>query len=253
MIDGHCHLDKRLGTSFNAVQTLYGEAMRVGVKGIILLNLPEEGFFNEKVIEEAKHFDGFFRVFPLLNPKESGVLENINRLKNLGASGVKLHPRIHGYRIDCEECAALVCRAGELGLPVMMDGFPDGKNIAIGNLPESFARLAEKVPSARIAIGHAGGHRLLDALMVAKYFKNLYLDLSYTLLYYRNASISSDIAYAIKSIRGERIFWGSDYPDRPYSETVSLSLAEFKKMNLAKAHLLPVMENNARQFLGESV
>jgi predicted TIM-barrel fold metal-dependent hydrolase len=235
------------------MQSLYNDAITSGVKGIVLLNLPEVGFSNEKVIEEAKHFDGFFRVFPLLNPKIRGVLENINRLKNLGASGLKLHPRIHDYHIDCAECVALVCRAGELGIPVMIDGFPDGKNIAIGNLPESFARLAENASSSRIAIGHAGGHRLLDALMVAKYFKNLYLDLSYTLLYYRNSSISGDIAYAIKSIHGERIFWGSDYPDRPYGETVSLSLAEFKKMNLTEAHLLPVMENNARQFLRESV
>lgn len=253
MIDGHCHLDKKLGTSSGAMQSLYSDATRTDVTGIILINLPEEGFFNEKVIEEAKRFDGFFRVFPLLNPKESGILENINSLKNSGASGVKLHPRIHGYRIDCEECVALVCRAGELELPVMIDGFPDGKNIALGNLPESFARLAEKAPSTRIAIGHAGGHRLLDALMVAKYFKNLYLDLSYTLLYYRSASISGNIAYAIENMRGERIFWGSDYPDRTYAETVSLSLAEFRKMNLTETHLLPVLENNAIHFLGESV
>ena len=136
-------------------------------------------------------------------------------------------------------------------LPVIADCFPDGKNLYLGNTPNAFARLAEKLPDLKIAIGHAGGHKVLDALMVAKYYKNVYLDLSYTLLYYRDSSVLNDIAYAIKSIRAERIFWGTDYPERPYEETVKLSMQEFKKMGLPDAYLNAVLESNAERFLEE--
>lgn len=253
MIDGHCHLDKKIGVIHEAMENLYHAASAADVTGVILLNLPEEGFDNLQVIEEAKYYNGFFRVFPSLNPMHDNVFERLLDLKASGAAGLKLHPRLHGYRVDCEECITLVSRAGILGIPVMIDGFPDGMNLSLGNLPETFARLAEKTPHTRIAIGHAGGHRIMDALMAAKYFKNLYMDLSYTLLYYRNSNLTKDIAYTVASIKAERIFWGSDYPDRPYSETISLSLAEIGKMDLMEEFLLPLLENNVKHFLGENI
>jgi len=253
LFDGHSHLDKRLGSVTEAMHALHRDASGAGVKGMVLLNLPEEGYKNEEVLERAKGYDGFFRVFPSLNPGHKKVFEDLHRLRVSGASGLKLHPRLHNYQVDSAESASLVTLAGRLRMPVIIDGFPDGKNIALGNLPDAFARLAEKATGTRIAIGHAGGHRLLDALMAAKYFKNLHLDLSYTLLYYRNASLTGDIAYAIESIRGERVFWGSDYPDRPYSETVNLSREMLEGMNLPGDCLKRVMEKNVRLFLGEDL
>jgi predicted TIM-barrel fold metal-dependent hydrolase len=251
VFDGHSHLDKRLGSASEALRALHRDASGAGVKGMILLNLPEEGYENEVVLERAKGYGGFFRVFPSLVPGRKGVSEDIHRLKALGAAGLKMHPRLHGYRVDSDESAALADLAGRLGMPIMIDGFPDGKNISLGNLPDAFARLAEKAPEARIAIGHAGGHRILDALMAAKYFKNLYLDLSYTLLYYRDASITCDIAYAIESIRGEKVFWGSDYPDRPYGETIELSRKTIGEWNLPEDYLKRFFEDNVLLFLGE--
>lgn len=235
-----------------AMSYLRQTASAWGVKKIILLNLPELAFDNNLVIEEAKKHNGFFCVFPSVNPGSSSSGAELERLRASGAWGLKLHPRLHDYHLDSKECVTLLGIADKLKMPVMVDCFPDGKSISLGNTPEIFAFLAEKLPDLRIAIGHSGGHRILDALMVAKSFKNIYLDLSFTLLYYRNSSVIRDIAYAIQNMNAERIFWGSDYPDRGYKETVDLSIKEFKAMNLPEKLLKPILENNAAIFLGES-
>lgn len=232
-----------------ALRRLYEEATSAGIKKIILLNMPELAFDNNQVLENTEKYRRFFFVFPSLNPCSDSACDELEQLKASGASGLKLHPRLHGYRIDSKECVTLLGIADKLKMPVMIDCFPDGKSIAFGNTPDAFASLAEKLPDLRIAIGHSGGHRILDALMVAKSFKNIYLDLSFTLLYYRNSSVIRDIAYAIQNMNAERIFWGSDYPDRGYNETVNLSIREFDRMNLTGETQKAVLEDNAERFL----
>lgn len=249
MIDGHCHLDRKAGNSAKALRHLYEESSLVGIKKIILINIPELAFDNNQVIEDAKIYNGFFHVFPSVNPFNRSAFDELKQLKVSDASGLKLHPRLHGYHINSDECVGLLAWAQELKMPVMIDCFPDGRNLSLGNTPDAFARIAEKLPELVIAIGHAGGHRILDALMVAKYFKNIYLDLSYTLLYYHNSDVVKDIAYVIESIKAERIFWGSDYPDRSYRETVELSLKEFDRMILAEDVRKSILETNAENFL----
>ena len=253
MIDGHCHLEKRIGGCAEAMQHLYNVATDAGVSTILLLNLPELGFENRVVLKHAKAYSGFFFIFPSMNPAGKMTSNHIEKLKALGASGLKLHPRLHNYRVDSQECVRLVRWACELDLPIMVDGFPDGRNLSLDNTPAAFARLAKEVPDARIAIGHAGGHRILDALMVAKFYKNIYLDLSYTLLYYRNSTVTKDIAYAINSIRSERVFWGSDYRDRSYRETLDLSQKEFDRMHLSDSYRKSILEVNVQHFLGKSL
>jgi len=250
LVDGHCHLDRRIGTCIEAMRQLHAEAKAAGIHEMVLLNLPELAFANEQVIKNAQQYEDFFHVFPSINPIDYWSEKKIKALKAAGAAGLKLHPRLHNYHVMDSACVSLLRVAGTLELPVMIDCFPDGKNLQLGNLPEAFARLAQTVPKTRIAIGHAGGHHILDALMVSKYCKNVFLDLSYTLLYYRNSTMVDNIIFTIRSIRADRTFWGSDYPDRPYTETVDMSMQEFKRMNISSETLDQIVTINARKFLG---
>ena len=251
MIDGHCHLDKRIGSCAEAMERLYFEACEAGMQSVILLNIPEIAFDNYEVLENTQKYANFFRFFPSFSPVDIKANAELEKLKDMGVSGLKLHPRIHGYYAGCAESIHLMKKAGELGLPVLVDCFPDGRNIALGNMPEAFAMIGEQAPETRIAIGHAGGHRILDALMVEKFYKNIYLDISFTLLYYRNSSVIQDIAYAIKSSHAKRIFWGTDYPDRPYKISVDLSRCELENMGVSEEERTALFYTNAKTFLGD--
>lgn len=250
MIDGHCHLSDAYSCCEEAMDALHAAARECGVNRITLLNIPELAYDNYEVLDKAKKFEGFFRIFPAVNPLDPIGESVIEKLKARGATGIKLHPRFHGYPIASENCISLVRIAGEVGLPVIIDCFPDAKNMSLNNFPVAFITLAEKAPATRIAICHSGGHYILDALMVAKYHRNIYLDISFTLLYYRQSSVIQDICYVIKSLRAERIFWGTDYPDRPYRNSVEFSMSEFARMDLSEEERQRVLNVNSNIFAG---
>ncbi len=49
-------------------------------------------------------------------------------------------------------------------------------------------------------------------------------------------------------MKSERIFYGSDYPDRSIHESVTQSIEYLKTMNLPDEDLLKVMGLNAQNF-----
>ena len=250
MFDGHCHLDKKIGDVDKAMNFLFGEAKKVGVHGMILLNVPEIDYDNDKVLDCARKFSKFFYIFPSINPLSENVFDQIKKFKKTGAAGIKMHPRMQSYALDSKNCVDLLKTAGHHDLPVLIDCFPAGDNIVMNNLPPVFGKLAREAKGTKIAIGHSGGHHILDALMISKFYKNVYLDLSYTLLYYRDSHILDDIFYVLKSSKYERIFWGTDYPDRSYSETVRMTMDEFNKMDIVEENKKMLLEKNALDFLG---
>lgn len=249
MIDGHCHLEGGAASAMDAMQSLYEAGLESQVQKVVLLNLPELAYPNADVLEHSDSFDGFFVVFPAVNPLLDTPLL-LEELKERGAKGIKLHPRMHGYNVTDVSCVEIVRICGDLGLPVVADCFPDGKNLALGNQPSAFARLAELAPKTRISMAHGGGHHILDAVMATKYYPNLFMDLSFTLLYYRGTRVMDDLAYAVRCARGEKIMWGSDYPDRPYGETVALSRGEMAAA-IAPEFMENVVSKNTCAFLGD--
>ena len=56
------------------------------------------------------------------------------------------------------------------------------------------------------------------------------------------------IVYSMKSMKFDRIFYGSDYPDRSISESVIESIKIFKEFGLNEDELTKVMYTNAVNF-----
>ena len=87
---------------------------------------------------------------------------------------------------------------------------------------------------------------------MAKRLPNVYFDCSYSLLYYRGSSITQNIIYCMQSMRYERVFYGSDYPDRSGEDSLKLSVIEFEKFGVSKDNLQKVMGGNFAKLLGLS-
>lgn len=249
MIDGHCHLDGSIGNVRLAIKNLHKDAKKSGVEGVILLNIPDQGYTNEEVLQEVKEYSSYFFVFPGIPNSEDINKDTIENLVKKGAKGLKLHPRLHGYSFTDMNVKKIMSLAHEFHLPVLIDCFPDGKNLVLGNMPEKIGLLAEMYPEVRIAMGHAGGHHILDAMMIAKYYKNIFLDLSFTFLYFRETDVSEKIRYCMKNMRYNRIFLGTDFPDRNYSLSVELINEEMGKMGLSEVGKKLVLYDNVSFFL----
>lgn len=248
IVDSHLHLDDRDGaTAQQAVQRLVEEMAGCNVSHAVVLHLAFQRWSVEEVAD-ALATRPMLSGFVNIDPNAPDALAAVDRAAALGFVGLKLHPRLQKYRPDDAACIALVRRAGERGWPVVIDCFPDGHWLLDGLDVRQYGRLAQQAPDARVVVAHAAGHHCLDLLMIAKRVPNLWFDLSYSLLYYDGPTIEN-IFYAMRSIRHERVCFGTDYPDRSLAVSVQRSLDLFEQHGLTGEARDKVLRGNALQLL----
>lgn len=63
-----------------------------------------------------------------------------------------------------------------------------------------------------VVMAHAGGAKLLDAMLVAEDLGNVLFDTSFTLDYYLGSSVEADLAFAMRKTGAARWMFGSDSP-----------------------------------------
>lgn len=254
IVDAHLHLDENVdGTAHGAVQELHRQLEETNVARAIVLQLEIQPWSAEEVSEAISHSSrmfGFVNVHPYNKNAEQQLRVGIEKL---GYIGLKLHPRLQEFEVDDERTVQLVRVAGEMGIPVLIDAFPDGTHLLQGFSPLKYANLARKCPSTKIIVAHMGGHYVIDFMMLAKRLPNVYFDFSFSLLYYQTSSIPTDMVYAMRSMRFERIFYGSDYPDRSIATSLEKSLEFLKSQDIEQKHLDQIMHGNAQEFFGWDV
>jgi predicted TIM-barrel fold metal-dependent hydrolase len=191
------------------------------------------------------------KAFVNLHPDRFDVVAQLrSAIENFGYIGLKLHPRLQEFAVDSPSTIRLVQEAGDMDIPVLIDAFPDGTHLMQGFHPLRYASLARQCPQTRIIWAHMGGHYVLDFMMLAKRLPNVYLDTSYSLLYYQGSTIPIDMVYAMQSMRFNRIFYGSDYPDRSIAISLQQSLDFLVAQGLTSQQLAKIMSKNATEFFG---
>ena len=253
IIDCHLHLNEKVdGSAKHAAHELDLQLQEAGVSRALGLHLDSQPWSVEEVAEAIRPYDrlrAFVNVHPGL-PNARMLLRNA--IEKLGYVGLKLHPRLQGFAIEDEKTTELVGYAGEIGVPVLIDAFPDGMHLMQGFSPLKYAELAKRCPETSLILAHMGGHHVIDFMMLAKRLPNLYFDISYSLLYFQGSRVPDDMVYAMRSMQFARIFYGSDYPDRTVKATLEWCIEFLQKAGVAGDELSRIMGGNARDFLGWS-
>lgn len=250
-IDTHLHLDDtKFQSAYDAVQQLNSEIVDSDISKVILLHLETQPWSIEEVVLAAKPFE-YINVFVNVHPNAHDSKKKLEHAVNeLGCIGLKMHPRLQEFSLLSKETQDLVSFAGDLHIPVLIDAFPDGTHLMQGFSPAHYSTLAKNCPNTRIIWAHMGGHHVIDFMMLAKRLPNVYMDMSYSLLYYRTSSVILDMIYAMRSMKFNRIFYGSDYPDRSLKRSLIDSIAELKNNNVSEAELEKLVYSNAVSFFG---
>ena len=250
-IDTHLHLDDtKFKSACAAVQQLSSEIVNSDISKVVLLHLETQPWSIEEVVLAAKPFE-YINVFVNIHPNLPDSKNQLKRAVNeLGCIGLKLHPRLQEFSLLSQNTQDLVGFAGDLDIPVLIDAFPDGTHLMQGFDPTHYSTLAKNCPNTRIIWAHMGGHHVIDFMMLAKRLPNVYMDMSYSLLYYRTSSVIVDMIYAMRSMKFNRIFYGSDYPDRSLQSSLIDSIAELRNNNVTDAQLQKLIYSNAVNFFG---
>lgn len=218
LIDAHVHITENgiwFDTGVDAsLRRLLIELENSPISRAIILPI-NRSVSNEYVAEVCNKYPDKVIGFATVNPLQgkNAVIELERAVNSLGLRGLKLHPRLQEFSPNDSRIVPVIKRAGELGIPIVFDAFPQGPGLIEDILPLNYDRLAKEVPKARIILAHSGGSRVLDALIVAKANANIYLDISYSMLYYQGSSVAKDFIFAIKKIGVERVIYGSDFPE----------------------------------------
>ncbi|MDC0515601.1 amidohydrolase family protein [Flavobacteriaceae bacterium] len=248
-IDSHLHFDyKNHNNLQQASKELQKQLSNQEFSKGVVINMAFEPWTIEDFSSELSNHNNLIGIINI-DPNDSNCLMNLEyAIRNLGYLGMKLHPRLHNFDLLDPQVIKLCNYAEILKIPVIIDAFPDGTFLLNGYKPIKYARLAEKAPKTKFVWAHMGGHDVIEFMLYAKRLKNVYLDTSYSILYYQESSLCKNFIYAMKSMKFNKIFYGSDYPDRSIKNTFNQKFKIFRKYGVSEAQMEKLFFKNSYDF-----
>ena len=134
---------------------------------------------------------------------------------------------------------------GEIGVPLILCSFCGGKSLFNSRPVELVYELAIRNPMTKIVMAHAGGHRPLEALLVQKACSNVYLEISFSPLYYEKSSVEVDFRFMLHKCDSKKIIYGSDYPEKSMLESLEWLLNSSSMLKISIDDLENIFYKNA--------
>jgi predicted TIM-barrel fold metal-dependent hydrolase len=153
---------------------------------------------NDRTLEAAERAEGLLVPFVRLD-LASGPIEEATRCLDLGARGIKLHPRAQGFLLDDARLAPVFALAAERRVPILIHG---GRGLP--PIADHLARLHERYPEAQLIIAHAG---IADLAALSERFggrEGVYFDTSVWSVI--------DLLDMFSRVSPGQVVYASDYP-----------------------------------------
>lgn len=155
--------------------------------------------------------DDFFYPFGTVHPQAEDRFNELQRIKDSGLYGIKLHPDYQDFFVDDDKMIPLYKQCAQLGLPVLIHAGIDPLSPQLVHCtPQAAARVFDAVPEMTLILAHGGG--MLRWNDVEKYLAgkkgNLYFDISAISGYISHDQLSR----IVKKHGADKILFGSDSP-----------------------------------------
>lgn len=164
---------------------------------------------------------------------------------------IKIHPRFQKYCV--KDIAEIFKNLKKLNIKksIIIDMFPYGNNgYYIQNYnPLNYESLVNEFEDFKIVFAHFGGIYVREVFMMLKCYKNLYADTSLITRYFKDSQIDRELYYFIKRMNGDRILFGSDYPELHLDENFILQLENFEKFNITNKEMDKIFNKNFYSLL----
>src|SRR5256714_7549168 len=156
IVDAHTHL----GTDIDGMVGIYDDLERgmekYGISRAFMFCLDEPDRHpafragNDRTLAFAERSGGKLIPFVRLDMNESPI-EEATRCLDLGARGIKLHPRAQKFLLNDERLAPVFELAAERKVPILIHG---GRGLP--PIADDLARLVERYDDAQLIVAHAG-------------------------------------------------------------------------------------------------
>lgn len=182
-----------------------------------------------------------------IHPDIEDFRDKLKIIKELGLSGIKLHPDYQKTFVDDPKMIRIINYASELELIVLLHaGLDIGLPNPIHCTPERTIHMLEQLerPDAKLVLAHIGGYQLWDEVEEYLVGRSLWFDISFSL-----GKIPDDqLMRIIQNHGADRILFASDSPWDEQGETYE----RFMRLELTEEERERILYKNALDLLGLS-
>ncbi len=236
LFDAHVHVGRDIDGMVSPLDELSAFLRRAGVERAFAFCMDEpdrEPAFraaNDRTLAAAERSEGLVVPFVRLDLGEQPI-EEATRCLDLGARGIKLHPRAQGFLLDDQRLEPVFALAAERRVPILIHG---GRGLP--PIAENLRRLHDSYPEASLIIAHAG---IADLAALSECFSGrpgVYFDTS--------VWSAIDLLDMLARVAPGQMLYASDYPygQQPGSLLIALRTAL----------LVGSSEDEIRDMLGRS-
>lgn len=223
------------------VESLIQSADKANIKNIVVhavATTPKQvkrinEFISDTCEKNNKRLLGFAATHPFL---ENAIAE-IDRAVNLGLKGIKIHPDVQQFNMDCEEMFPIYDYI-QGKLPILIHC---GDYRFDYSHPKRLARVLDMFPKLEVIAAHFGGWSIWDLAMEYLTNRNCYLDVSSS-FNFLGKTRSREI---IKAYGAERILFGVDFPMGDHKT----ELEYFLSLGLSEYENKLILHDNAAKIL----
>ena len=240
IFDAHVHL----GDDIDGFRGIYEELERIMARYqasrafMFCMDEPDRhpGFRepNNRTLERAERSEGRLIPFVRLDLAEKPV-EEAKRCLDLGARGIKLHPRAQRFLLNDERLAPVFELAAERKVPILIHG---GRGLP--PIADHLARLTDAYPEAQLIIAHAG---IADLAGLAGRFggkAGVFFDTS--------VWSPVDLLDFFHQVSPEQVLYASDYPYGRQPGSLLIALRTAKVAGLDEQQLRGMLAGNSSRI-----
>ncbi len=147
--------------------------------------------------------------FGTVHPQATDATAELERIKELGLFGVKLHPAYQHFFVDDKALYPIYEKIASLGLPLCLHcGFDPVSPKVIHCLPQPLSQVARDIPDLKIIAAHMGGIKFYDDVEKFLVGTDIFFDTSMSPIFCSQAQF----ARIIKNHGASKILFASDLP-----------------------------------------
>jgi predicted TIM-barrel fold metal-dependent hydrolase len=240
IFDAHTHLGDDIDGMAGRLEELIAILDRYGISraNVFCLDEPDRvpAFRapNDRTLAFAAEAKDRLIPFVRLDLTDSPI-EEARRCLDLGARGIKLHPRAQKFQLNDERLAPVFAIASERRVPILIHG---GRGLP--PIADNLARLHEEYPEATLIIAHAG---IADLSGLAGHFAGkagVFFDTS--------VWSPVDLLSFFRLVPPEQIVYASDYPYGMQPQSLLIMLRTARIAGLTEPQIVDILAGNANRI-----
>lgn len=223
---------------------------RAGADRAVVLNIAtnerQQHSVNTFAIEINRRYEGALTAFGSIAPFSDQAFEELERLKEAGVRGIKLHPDYQNFFVNDARLHPLYRKIGEMGfITVFHAGIDIGYPEPVHCTPRMLAKVLPLFGGAPVVAAHMGGWMMWKDALRDLCGKGLYLDTAFS-----SGRMPPEYARAMIRRHGaQRILFGSDMP---WGNTAD-EIAFVHALGLTDTELAQILGENAQALLEQRI